>query len=332
MKALVLTDIEKLEYTSYPKPRPGKDEILVRLRASGICGSDMHAYVGHDSRRPPPLILGHEASGMAQIDGKSERVVIDPLVTCTQCWYCLNGFSNLCVARQIISMEPRAGAFAQWITIPGRNLVTVQDNLSFEQAALAEPVSTAWHGVKLAQKYSIKPLQSARILVYGGGAIGLASVLALKYLGCDNIAILETNSKRIALLTEAVDVEVHNPSADNSVHEADIVIDAVGLGITRKNAISGISPGGVVVHIGLGDSEQGFEPRKITLAQITVVGSYTYTHDEFVEVVDIMSKGGFGKLDWYKNYALSDGALAFKQLLDGQADAIKIVLNPPDSE
>ncbi len=330
MKALVLTDIEKMEYTSYPKPRAGEDEVLVRLRASGICGSDMHAYVGHDSRRPPPLILGHEASGMVQIDGKPEMVVVDPLVTCTKCWYCLNGFSNLCTVRQIISMEPRAGAFAQWLAIPKRNLVKVDGDLSFEQAALAEPVATAWHGVKLAQKYSIKPLQSACVLIYGGGAVGLASALALKYLGCDNIVILETNSRRIALLGEATDVDVHNPSAENSAHKADVIIDAVGSGITRKNAMSGISSGGLVVHIGLGDSEHGFDSRKMTLAQITVVGSYTYTHDEFVEVVDIMSKGGFGKLDWYKNYALSDGPFAFKQLLDGQADAIKIILNPPD--
>lgn len=329
MKALVLTDIEKLEYTSCPKPEPGRGEVLVKLRASGICGSDMHAYVGHDDRRPPPLILGHEASGMAQINNKSEMVVVDPLVTCTRCWYCLNHFSNLCADRQIISMEPRAGAFAQWLAMPKRNLVIV-DNLSFEQASLAEPISTAWHGVKLAQKYSIKPLQSARILIYGGGAIGLASALILKYLGADNVAILETNSKRITLLEEATDVEVYNPSTQNSAHKADIIIDAVGSGITRKSAISGISAGGVVVHIGLGDFDSGFEPRKITLAQITVVGSYTYTHDEFVEVVDSMSKGRLGKLDWYKNYALSDGPLAFRQLLEGRADAIKIILNPPD--
>ena len=329
MKALVLTDIEKLEYTSYPKPIPGKDEVLVRLRASGICGSDMHAYVGHDDRRPPPLILGHEASGMVQINNKSEMVVIDPLVTCTRCWYCLNHFSNLCAKRQIISMEPRAGAFAQWLAIPKRNLVNI-DNLSFEQASLAEPISTAWHGVKLAQKYSIKPLQSARVLIYGGGAIGLASALVLQYLGADNVAILETNSKRIALLEEAIDIEIYNPSAQNSAYKADVIIDAVGSSMTRKNAISGISAGGVIVHIGLGDSDSGFEPRKITLAQITVVGSYTYTHDEFIEIVDIMSRGGLGKLNWYKNYALSNGQSAFRQLLNGQADAIKIILNPLD--
>ncbi len=329
MKALVLTDIEKLEYTSYPEPEPSKGEVLVRLRASGICGSDMHAYVGHDSRRPPPLILGHEASGVAQINEKAEMVVIDPLVTCAQCWYCLNHLSNLCTTRQIISMPPRAGALAQWLTMPKRNLVKV-NNLSFEQAALAEPLATAWHGVKLAQKNGIKPLQSARVLIYGGGAIGLASALALRYLGAEDVSILETNRKRIALLGEATDVHVHDPSVGSSVYEADVIIDAVGSDITRKNAMSGIAPGGVVVHIGLGDSEPGFDPRKITLAQVTVVGSYTYTHDEFVEVVDIMSKGGFGRLDWYKNYTLSDGPLAFKQLLEGQADAIKIILNPPD--
>ncbi len=332
MQALILTDIEKLEYASCPKPGPEEDEVLVKVRASGICGSDMHAYVGHDSRRPPPLILGHEASGIAQIGGKSERVVIDPLVTCTQCWYCLNGHSNLCTSRQIVSMEPRPGTFAQWLAIPERNLMTVDDNLSFEQASLAEPLSTAWHGVKLAQEHSIRPLQSARILIYGGGAIGLASALALKYLGCDNIVMLETNSKRIDLLAQAIDIEVRNPSTDNTVHEADVILDAVGSSITRKNAIDSISPGGVLVHIGLGDAEYGFEPRKMTLAQITVVGSYTYTHDEFIEVVDIMSRGGFGKLDWHKNYALSEGPMVFKQLLDGQADAIKIILNPPDSE
>ena len=144
MKALVYTGAETLAYRDVPDPAPVADEALIRVESVGICGSDMHAFLGHDDRRPAPLILGHEAAGTV-ISGPQDglRVTINPLVTCGACPACRSGRENLCPTRQIISMPPREGAFAQLLAIPVSNLVTVPESVPFDRAALAEPLAVS---------------------------------------------------------------------------------------------------------------------------------------------------------------------------------------------
>ena len=142
MKALVYEGVETLGVRDVPDPVPGVGEQLIRVDSVGICGSDMHAYLGHDDRRPAPLILGHEAAGTivgGTRDG--ERVTVNPLVTCGTCPACKSGRENLCPKRQIISMPPREGAFAQFISMPEVNLVTVPEDVPLPMSALAEPVN-----------------------------------------------------------------------------------------------------------------------------------------------------------------------------------------------
>ncbi|MGE0612904.1 MAG: alcohol dehydrogenase catalytic domain-containing protein, partial [Hyphomicrobiales bacterium] len=142
MKALVYTGPQSLDIRDVPDPVPGADEALIKVEAVGICGSDMHAYLGHDERRPAPLILGHEAAGtIVTGEDSGRRVTINPLVTCMECPCCLSGRTNLCASRQIISMPPREGAFAQFVAIPRRNLVNVPDGFPIRKAALCEPLA-----------------------------------------------------------------------------------------------------------------------------------------------------------------------------------------------
>ena len=151
MKALVYDAVETLQLREVPDPVPQTGEHLVRIAAVGICGSDMHAYLGHDARRPAPLILGHEAAGtIVGGDHDGMRVTVNPLVACMTCPACKAGRENLCPTRQIISMQPREGAFAQFVAMPMRNLVEVPDGVSFEKAALAEPLAVSWHAARLA--------------------------------------------------------------------------------------------------------------------------------------------------------------------------------------
>ena len=197
MKALVSTSPEQLEYRDEPDLQPEAGEALIRVEASGICGSDMHAYFGHDERRPAPLILGHEVSGEV-ISGnlKGQRVVINPLVTCGQCDDCLSGRTNLCRSRQIISMQPRQGAFSELLRMPERNLVSIPDDMSYAHAALTEPVATAMHAVLQGERLGRKPMADSQVLVLGGGAIGIAVALILHSHGCRNIRLGETNHLR----------------------------------------------------------------------------------------------------------------------------------------
>ena len=202
MKALVYEGVETLALRDVPDPEPQADEHLIKVEAVGICGSDMHAYLGHDARRPAPLILGHEAAGTI-VGGSRDgaRVTINPLVNCQTCHACQTGRENLCPDRQIISMPPREGAFAQYVTMPDRNLVTVPDNVPLEKAALAEPLAVSWHTARLALAALHKD-DAPRALVIGGGAIGLAAALALRAMGATEITIIEPNDARRAFLTE----------------------------------------------------------------------------------------------------------------------------------
>ncbi len=331
MKALVYTGPKVLAFRDEPDPIIQSGEALVRVDASGICGSDMHAYLGHDERRIAPLILGHEASGLV-VGGKrdGDRVVVNPLVTCGQCPACLGGRSNLCGEREIISMAPRQGAFAQFLSIPERNLISVPDGMDMTKAALAEPIATGWHAVTTAAKAAHRPLAESRALVYGGGAVGLSAALALRAQGCTDILLAETNALRLKAafkqnMCTPFDPITNNLAGENSV---DVVIDCVGGKPTRAGAIAAVRPGGVIVHVGLMDGTDGMDVRKLTLQEITFIGTYTYTMQDFQATIAAMHSGVLGPLDWYEERPLSDGAEAFNDLIKGRSASAKIVLRP----
>lgn len=324
MKALVYEGVENLVYRDVPDAKPAEGEHLIRIDAVGICGSDMHAYLGHDSRRPAPLILGHEAAGTI-VDGprQGERVTINPLVTCQVCPACQAGRENLCPSRQIISMPPREGAFAQLVAMPDRNLVSVPDGVSSAKAALAEPLAVGWHAVRLG-KAALHPSIKPRALVIGGGAIGLAAALSLKAMGLDDVTIAEPNDARRAFLSENC--------GQNAVAAGEgmfpLVLDAVGFAATRAIASERAEPGGVIVHIGLGEDTGGLDIRRMTLQEITFIGTYTYDAVDFRETAEAIFDGRLGALDWPEFRPLAEGHSAFQDLRNGRVAAPKIILDP----
>lgn len=323
MKALVYEGIETLAVRDVAQPQPRPGEELIRVAAAGICGSDMHAYLGHDSRRPAPLILGHEAAGVIVGGTRAgERVTINPLVGCRTCGACLAGRDNLCPKRQIISMPPREGAFAQFVPVPGKNLVTVPDRVPLEKAALAEPLAVGWHAVRLGLA-GLKPDMERMALVIGGGAIGMAVALALKASGVTDLTIVEPNSGRAAYLSDM---------GERVVVEADrmypLIFDAVGIAATRAVASARALPGGAILHIGLGEDTGGLDIRRMTLQEIAFTGTYTYSAEEFRETALAIFDGRLGGLDWTEERALADGAGAFADLRAGRVAAPKIVLRP----
>ena len=331
MKALVYTGPKQIVLQESPDPSPSDDDVLIDVGAVGICGSDMHAYLGHDERRPAPLILGHEAAGVVrggEMDGK--RVVVNPLVTCGVCRDCLSGRENLCAKREIISMPPRQGAFAEKIAVPMRNIIEIPRDLDMTRAALAEPLATSWHGVTLAERHAARPLAEARALVMGAGAVGLGAALALRAFGCQDVAVAETNDLRRKTATAQGFGKVVDPTVGGALDAgfADVVIDAVGNKHTRAAAVRAARPGSVIVHIGLGDGVDGFDARRVTLQEITFVGAYTYTMADFRATLSAMVSGALGNLDWIEARGLEDGIQAFDDLLEGRTGAAKIILNP----
>jgi threonine dehydrogenase-like Zn-dependent dehydrogenase len=324
MKALVYDAPETLGFRDMPDPVAGAGEHLIKIEAVGICGSDMHAYLGHDARRPAPLILGHEAAGTivgGPRDG--DRVTINPLVTCGQCAACKSGRENLCPNRQIISMQPREGAFAQYVAMPESNLVSVPDHVSSTFAALAEPLAVSWHAARLGlEALHSGATQSA--LVLGGGAIGLGAALSLRAMGMSDITIVEPNDDRRAFLTE----KCGEKTAKSAEGQFGLVVDAVGYGATRATASALAEPGGVILHIGLGEDTGGLDIPRMTLQEITFIGTYTYTSEDFRATAQAIFDGRLGDMAWIETRALSDGASAFADLRSGAVAVPKIVLDP----
>jgi threonine dehydrogenase-like Zn-dependent dehydrogenase len=326
MKALVYDSAQTLVYRDMPDPVVGAGQSLIWIEASGICGSDMHAFLGHDDRRPAPLILGHEAAGRI-VGGlrDGERVTINPLVTCGTCRACTSGRDNLCPKRMIISMPPREGAFAEMVVMRDENLVTVPGDVPLRKAALAEPLACGWHAVRIGAKILDMPLRDAKCHVIGGGAIGVGAALALRAFGATQITVAEPNAVRRATLDR---IDGFDAVAPGDVTSVDLVVDGVGYAATRADATAITQPGGVIMHIGLGENEGGLDIRRMTLQEIAVIGTYTYTAQDFRDTAAAIFDGRLGALDWTEQRPLIDGQQAFTDIRAGNVAAPKIILEP----
>ncbi|MBT6274793.1 MAG: alcohol dehydrogenase catalytic domain-containing protein [Chromatiales bacterium] len=332
MQALVYTANEVVEIRDEPAPSATNDEVVVAIEAVGICGSDMHAYLGHDARRVPPLILGHEAAGRV-IEGPNTgmRAVLNPLITCGVCNDCLGGRSNLCAERDLIGMY-RPGAFAEAIAIPQRNLIAIPDGMDSGHAALTEPAATGLHAVNRAGSASARPISECRCLVYGGGSVGLFAALALAEQGAHDVQLAETNALRRATADATGACSAFDPlTTPARENEFDVIIDAVGSGITRAAASAACRPGGVIVHVGLQDNEPGLDTRRLTLQEITFIGTYTYSPVDLRAAISKLHRGALGDLSWLEQRPLAQGPAAFDDLLNGRSAAPKIVLRPQPS-
>ena len=330
MKALVYTDTKEMTYRDEPLPNQREGDVILQVQAAAICGSDMHAYHGHDERRVPPLILGHEVCGTV-LDGKhaGKRMVINPLMTCGVCHDCLSGRSNLCLDRELIGMYLQ-GAFAEQVAIEERNLLEIPEDMDPISASVTEPTATALHAVALVERIAYRPLSEMKCLVIGGGAIGLLSALILKAKGASQIDLGETNALRRKSIEEQNCGAVYDPINDTPPHlgDYDVVLDCVGSGITRKVSCEAVRPGGIISHVGLQDSDGGFDSRKITLQEVTVLGNYCYTTADMKASIDMLYQQRLGDLGWIDVRPMSAGGEAFSDLHHGRVAAAKIVLQP----
>jgi len=330
MKALVYTAPNEVTYRDEPEPSAAPGEVKIRIDAVGICGSDMHAYHGHDPRRNPPLILGHELTGeILEGPGKGRRATVNPLITCGVCEFCKQGRDNLCANRTMIGMT-RAGGFADYVTTAAASVIDIPQDMGIRAAALTEPAATAVHAINVAMRSLVRPLPECRVLVLGGGAIGLLAALLLRSYGVRHVTVAETNPLRRSSAAKVADVATYDPvagggPADNSV---DLVVDAVGGKATRNAALAAVKPGGVVMHIGLMEWASEIDMRKLTLAEITLIGTYTYSTTDLRAAVAALHEGAFGDLAWVEERPLAEGARAFRDLHEGRTASAKIVLRP----
>ncbi len=333
MQALVYTAPNEVQLQERPEPGMAGDDVLLRIDAAGICGSDMHAYHGHDPRRQPGLVLGHEFAATVLASSSplwqpGQRVTGNPLITCGRCDFCLQGRDNLCAHRTMVGMS-RPGAFAQRMSIPANCLIPLPDSLPALAGALTEPAATAVHALNLSMRALVRPLPECRVLVLGGGAIGMLAALLLRHHGAAEVQAAETNPLRRESLELHACCAVFDPRSATPVESSfDYVIDAVGSALTRQSALAAVKPGGVVMHIGLQDWASEIDMRRLTLAEITLLGTYTYTQADLRATVGLLARGAFGDLTWVQARPLTEGAAAFADLHAGRTAAAKVVLLP----
>ncbi len=334
MKALVYTQPNEIQLQERPYPQAGDSEVIIKIAAVGICGSDMHAYHGHDPRRNPGLVMGHELAGTI-VESKSprhkpgERVIANPLIACGRCSYCMEGRDNICENRNMVGMGTRPGAYAEYISVPDRCVVPIPDDMSEKIAVLSEPAACVLHAITISLKAMHRPLPEQKVLIIGGGAIGFMAALLLRSYGARRVDLAETNPLRRAAAQKHLPCRVFDsiaePPTESSYH---YVFDAVGRKVTRNLALASLRPGGVFMHIGLQDWASEIDMRKLTLAEATMLGTYTYTHMDLHATVAALHESAYGPLDWLEYRPLAEGPQAFKDLAEGKTAAAKIVLLP----
>jgi L-iditol 2-dehydrogenase len=342
MKALLLSQYNHLEITDCPVPKPAANEILVRVAACGICGSDVHGYDGSSGRRIPPIVMGHEAAGTVAGLGSSvtnfslnDRVTFDSTISCGACAYCRRGQVNLCDHREVLGVScgdyRRHGAFAEYVTVPAHIVYRLPDTISFAEAALLEAVAVAVHAVSLAE---IVP--GSISLVIGAGTIGLLCLQALRAAGCPRVCIADIDQSRLATartlgatstLTAGAELQEQLKQLTNG-QGVDLAVEAVGLRQTVATAIDAVRKGGTVVLVGNVSPEAALPLQKVVTRQIRLQGSCA-SAGEYPRAIELMSSGAIHVKPLITAIApLEDGPGWFKRLHAHEPGLTKVVLTP----
>ena len=342
MKALLLSKYRHLELADLPVPEPGPSEVLVRVAACGICGSDVHGYDGSSGRRIPPIVMGHEAAGTVvalgdNVKGLSEgdRVTFDSTVSCGKCAPCRRGEVNLCDHRQVLGVScgdyRRAGAFAEFVVVPAGIVYQLPENLSFAEAAMLEAVAVAIHAVSLVP---IPPDTTA--LVVGAGTIGLLVQQALRVASCSRVFVADVDSTRLKRAQElgATGVLPAGPEMLGQVqHLTDgtgvgIAVEAVGKNETVAAAIESVRKGGSVILVGNISPEVTLPLQKVVTRQIRLQGSCA-SAGEYPRAIELMNSGAIRVQPLITAIApLEEGPQWFERLYAREPNLMKVVLTP----
>lgn len=343
MKALVLTQYNRLELLDVPDPTPEAGEVLVAVRACGICGSDVHGLDGSTGRRRPPIVMGHEAAGQIVALGKNvrdwavgDRVTFDSTIWCGECAFCRSGRINLCDRRRVLGVScdeyRRDGAFAEFVAVPERILCRLPDALDFRRAALVEPVSIAMHAVRRA---AMQLNETA--LVIGSGMIGLLIVQMLRASGCRRIFAADLSPERLKmaaqfgatdlLVANQVDVAVEVVRQTNN-RGADVVFEAVGVAATVNAAVASLRKGGRLALVGNVTPRVELPLQAVVSRELTLLGSCA-SAGEYPDCLDMLARGAIAVEPLISAAApLAEGAQWFDRLYRAEPGLMKVVLEP----
>lgn len=343
MKALVLSEYKELQVQDLPVPQPADDELLIRIKACGICGSDVHGFDGSTGRRIPPIVMGHEAAGIVEAIGRKvtnfnpgDRVTFDSTVYCGDCFYCRRDQVNLCDHREVIGVSTplfrRMGAFAEYVTVPARIAYALPHNMPFAHAALIEAASVAVHGASLTP---IEPGDTAVII--GAGMIGLLTLQAARQAGAGRVFVVDLDDTRLKMAQDLGATETFNSKSQNVVAEiqkrtegrgADVALECVGITDAISLAIESVRKGGAVTLVGNVAPKIELGLQSVVSRQIRLQGSCA-SCGEYPECIAMMADGRIRVEPLISALApLEDGASWFQRLYKREPGLLKVVLEP----
>jgi L-iditol 2-dehydrogenase len=343
MKALVLQQYNSLQIEDVPQPDCGPDEVLLRVRACGICGSDIHGMDGSTGRRRPPIIMGHEAAGEIAVVGSGvrgfqtgDRVTFDSTVYCGRCQYCIAGDIHLCDNRRVLGVSceeyRQHGAFAQYVAVPARILYRLPDEVSYERAALVEPTSIAFHAV-----HRMKIQLGEAAVVIGTGMVGLLVVQALRAAGCGQLIAVDVDPHRLELACElGADVGLDPNQVDvpaevarlTAGRGADVAAEVVGNTVTVQTAIHCLRKGGQLSLVGNLSPNIELPLQAVVTRELTLLGSCA-SRGDYPACLEMIARGRIRVDPLISATApLDDGAEWFRRLYAGEQGMLKVVLQP----
>jgi len=343
MKALVLVEYHQFAYQEVALPEIGTGEVLIAVKACGICGSDVHGMDGSSGRRQPPIIMGHEAAGIIdKVDAKvtgweiGERVTFDSTIYCGRCHFCRRGKINLCDDRRVLGVScddyRQHGAFAEYVAVPQHILYRLPEKITFEQAAMVEPLSVAVHAL---ERTAISLNDTA--VVVGAGMIGLLVVQALRAAGCGQIIAVDIDAQRLELARElGADVGLNSKTDDvvpkvlqrTNDRGADVAFEVVGISDTIQMAIGSLRKGGSLTLVGNIMPEAILPLQAAVTRELTIKGSCA-SQGEYPACLELLARGAITVDALMSAIApLSEGAEWFQRLYDNTEGLMKVILQP----
>jgi L-iditol 2-dehydrogenase len=338
MRALVYQGPWQMPVQEVVAPVAGLGELVISVQAAGICGSDIHGYKGTTGRRKPPIIMGHEFSGVVSEVGEGvtrfrvgDRVVAQPLVSCGECYNCCKGLANICVNRSGLGMDLN-GAYAERVKVRENMVYPLPGEMTWEQGAMVEPLSVAMHAVNLT------PLQLMDTLVIiGAGAIGLLTLLAARLAWAGQIIISDMSARRLSIAASlgadlVVNVAERDPVeavlAETQGMGAHVVIEAVGIGATVKQSLAVVRTGGHITWIGNSQPDVELSMQQVVTRELTIQGAYGF-NEEFQRAIEAIHTGKIPATSLIEEVAgLEEGPDIFHNLAEGTADQVKVILRP----
>lgn len=343
MKALILKQYRQFVYEDFPDPKINDNEVIIQVKACGICGSDIHGMDGSTGRRQPPIVMGHEAAGVIAACGSrvagwnpGDRVTFDSTVYCGSCWFCRRGEINLCDQRRVLGVScddyRQHGAFADYVAVPQHILYRLPDNVSFEQAAMVEALSIAVHA---AGRAHLRINDSA--VVVGSGMIGLLVLQVLRAAGCGLLVAVDLDEARLQMARQfGADWTLKADHSDliNMIREftggrgMDLAFEVVGVGESLQIALASLRKGGTALLVGNLKPQVDLPLQSVVTRQISLLGSCA-SAGEYPACLDMIARGIIS-VDALISATppLSDGAGWFKRLYEKERGLMKVILKP----